>query len=113
MKALMPYLIRFFVGGMTVAGVSLLANVSPRISGLLAAFPAVFLTALVLIRFSAGHGQTVHFARGGIHGAIGTMLTAVVTLAGLLANLPWYAAIAGGLIAYASYGLFIVAKSRA
>jgi|GEM_PF-4510705 len=109
-KTLLPYMVRFFIGGLAVAGISVVAKLSPHISGLLAAFPAVFLTALILIRFSDGHGKSIDFAQGGIHGVIGTLLTALATLTGLMLHLPWFMAILFGMVAYCAYVAYVAAR---
>jgi hypothetical protein len=108
MSVLLTYAIRFLVGGITVAGVSLIAQLSPHISGFLAAFPAVFLTALILVRVSDGPVPSVHFAQGGIQGVVGTLATVFATLAALLANWPWLLAMICGLAAYGTYAAYVV-----
>ena len=112
-KSLMPYAVRFLVGGITVAAVSVIAKLSPHVSGLLSAFPAVFITALILIRHSGGQTKSVDFARGGVHGVIGTFLTVTGTLAGLVAHWPWYIALLCGLAAYGGYGVYMVKRKPA
>ncbi|RIV28181.1 DUF3147 family protein [Alicyclobacillaceae bacterium I2511] len=108
-KQWIPYILRFVIGGSAVAAVSLVAGLSPQASGVLAAFPAVFLTAIVWVRLSAGRPGAVHFAKGGIQGVLGTLLTAVTTLAVLWARGPWYFAVGAGLLAYGLYIMTIVA----
>ena len=109
LKQWLPYILRFLIGGSAVAAVSVVAGMSPRVSGLLAAFPAVFLTAMVLVRVSVGRPGAVHFAKGGMQGVVGTLLTALTTLVILLLHWPWYWAVMLGFLAYSLYIVGIVA----
>jgi hypothetical protein len=99
----MASLIRFVVGGLSVVAVSLVIQVAPFLSGVLSAFPAVFLTSLVFVYLSAGQHGVRAFTKTAAWGMAATFLAVIGTVAASYGKMPWPLVIFAGFFLYALF----------
>ncbi|MCY0865678.1 MAG: DUF3147 family protein [Sulfobacillus sp.] len=99
--------IRFGLGGLVVAVVSLLARLAPAVSGILAGFPAIFFTSLVIIGISHGKSAAIHFSSTAVWGMLGSILSVLSVWAGLKAGLGWPWLIVLGILTYGGFVWFL------
>ncbi|MHB1610175.1 MAG: DUF3147 family protein [Sulfobacillus sp.] len=111
-RSITLFLGRFLVGGMVVAAVSLIETRAPRISGLLAGFPAVFLTALLFIHWFGGKKEAMRFSSTALYGMFGGVLTVLTVIVGLMAQWPWPLVVVLGGLSYVAFVIVMVYRER-
>ena len=75
-------LLRFILGGAAVAISYLVTVVSPWeiLGGIFAAFPAVMITAVLMVGLSSGSKNAANVARGSVYGMIGCVVCVATVL---------------------------------
>lgn len=93
-------LIRFLLGGTAVMLSYLITVVSPWkiLAGIFAAFPAVLLTAILMVGIASGSKKAGEIARGSVFGMIGGFVCVVTVLLVLKMSQDWILSIVLGLI---------------
>ena len=93
-------LLRFLLGGSAVALSYLVTVISPWkiLGGIFAAFPAVMLTAVLMMGISSGSKKAANIAKGSVFGMIGGIVCVVTVLLVLQASGNWMFSIISGFI---------------
>ncbi|MDQ0199617.1 DUF3147 family protein [Neobacillus ginsengisoli] len=108
--------IRFLLGGTAVSLSYLITIISPWkiLAGIFAAFPAVMLTAVIMVGIAAGTKKATNIAKGSVYGMIGGMVCVTTVLLVLEASNNWIFSIVIGLIAWLGSSIAISSlKERA
>lgn len=94
--------IRFLLGGTAVSLSYLITIISPWkiLAGIFAAFPAVMLTAVIMVGIAAGTKKATNIAKGSIYGMIGGMVCVTTVLIVLEGTNNWLFSIVIGLLAW-------------
>lgn len=93
-------LIRFLLGGTAVTLSYLITVISPWkvLAGIFAAFPAVMLTAVIMVGIGAGTKKATNIAKGSVYGMIGGIICVTTVLLILEKTNNWLLSILTGLI---------------
>lgn len=93
-------LIRFLLGGSAVTLSYLITVVSPWkiLAGIFAAFPAVMLTAVIMVGIGAGTKKATNIAKGSVYGMIGGVICVTTVLLILETTGNWFLSILTGLV---------------
>jgi hypothetical protein len=94
--------IRFILGGAAVSLSYLITVVSPWkiLGGIFAAFPAVMLTAVIMVGIAAGTAKATNIAKGSVYGMMGGMVCVITVLLVLEATGNWGFSIVAGLLTW-------------
>jgi uncharacterized membrane protein (GlpM family) len=101
--------IRFLLGGTAVSLSYLITVISPWkiLAGIFAAFPAVMVTAVIMVGIAAGTKKATNIARGSIYGMIGGIVCVTTVLLVLESTNNWILSIVTGLISWLGSSLCI------
>jgi threonine/homoserine/homoserine lactone efflux protein len=108
--------IRFLLGGTAVSLSYLITVISPWkiLAGIFAAFPAVMLTAVIMVGIAAGTKKATNIAKGSVYGMIGGMVCVTTVLLVLETTNNWIFSIIIGLLAWLGSSIAIsTLKERA
>src|SRR4051794_30319124 len=108
--------IRFLLGGTAVSLSYLITVISPWkiLAGIFAAFPAVMLTAVIMVGIAAGTTKATNIAKGSVYGMIGGIVCVTTVLLVLEATNNWIFSIIIGLLSWLGSSLAIsILKERA
>jgi hypothetical protein len=96
----MDLLIRFLMGGTAVMVSYLITVFSPWkiLAGVFAAFPAVMLTAVLMVGIASGSKKASTIAKGSVFGMMGGVVCVITVLAALQLSHNWVLSIVLGLI---------------
>ena len=111
-RALTLLFLRFLVGGSVIAVVSLISAHAPRLTGLLAGFPAVFLTALLFIHGFSGTHEARKFSSTAVYGMAGSVFTVLAVIVGLTVQWPWPLVVVVGAITYIGFVMVMVIRQK-
>ena len=106
---MMDLLIRFFMGGTAVMVSYLITVLSPWkiLAGVFAAFPAVMLTAVLMVGIASGSKKASTTAKGSVFGMMGGVICVITVLAALQLSHNWILSIVLGLILWLSSSVAI------
>lgn len=92
--------IRFILGGMAVMLSYLVTIVSPWeiLAGIFAAFPAVMITAVLMMGITSGSKHAAQVAKGSVYGMIGGVVCVATVWLGLKISDHWVFSICLGLL---------------
>lgn len=95
-------LIRFIFGGTAVMASYIVTIVSPWeiLSGIFAAFPAVMLTAVIMVGIKSGSEKAAQIAKGSVYGMIGGVVCVLAVLFALQQGVSWIASILIGIVCW-------------
>jgi hypothetical protein len=101
--------IRFLLGGTAVSLSYLITVISPWkiLAGIFAAFPAVMLTAVIMVGIAAGKKKATNIAKGSVYGMIGGIVCVTTVLLVLEATNNWVFSIVTGLLSWLGSSLAI------
>lgn len=93
-------LIRFLLGGTAVMLSYIVTIISPWkiLGGIFAAFPAVMLTAVLMMGISSGSKKAANIANGSVYGMIGGIICVTSVLLVLQVSGNWVLSIFSGLV---------------
>jgi uncharacterized membrane protein (GlpM family) len=93
-------LIRFILGGTAVMLSYIVTMVSPLeiLAGIFAAFPAVMITAILMMGITSGSKHAAQVANGSIYGMIGGVVCVVTVWLGLKMSDQWIFSVCLGLL---------------
>ena len=93
-------LIRFLLGGTAVMASYLVTVISPwkMLAGIFAAFPAVMLTAVLMVGVASGSLKAANIARGSVFGMMGGVVCVATVLFVLQTSQNWFFSISLGLL---------------
>jgi hypothetical protein len=96
----MDLLIRFLIGGTAVMLSYLVTVLSPWkiLAGIFAAFPAVMITAILMVGIASGSKKAAKIAKGSVYGMVGGVVCAVTVLITLQMSQKWLFSIIIGLV---------------
>jgi len=102
-------LLRFILGGAAVAISYLVAVVSPWeiLAGIFAAFPAVMITAVLMVGLSSGSKNAANVARGSVYGMIGCVVCVATVWTSLTITNKWGFSIILGLLLWLASSVII------
>lgn len=94
--------IRFLLGGTAVSMSYLITIISPWkiLAGIFAAFPAVMLTAVIMVGIAAGTKKATNIAKGSVYGMMGGLVCVTAVLLVLESTNNWAFSIIIGLLAW-------------
>lgn len=97
---MMDLLIRFLMGGTAVMLSYLITVFSPwkMLAGIFAAFPAVLLTAILMVGIASGSNKASSIAKGSVFGMIGGVVCVITVLITLQLSKDWILSIFLGLV---------------
>lgn len=103
-------LIRFFLGGTSVMLSYLVTVLSPWkiLAGIFAAFPAVMLTAVLMVGIASGSNKAGRIASGSVFGMIGGVVCVITVLLVLQSSHQWVLSIILGLVLWLGSSIAIV-----
>jgi hypothetical protein len=101
--------IRFLLGGAAVSLSYLITIISPWkiLAGIFAAFPAVMLTAVIMVGIASGTKKATNIARGSVYGMIGGIICVITVLITLETSENWIFSIILGLLFWLGSSLTI------
>ena len=107
-------LLRFILGGAAVAISYLVTVVSPWeiLAGIFAAFPAVMITAVLMVGLSSGSKNAANVARGSVYGMIGCVVCVATVWTSLTITNKWGFSIILGLLLWLASSVFISSCKR-
>jgi hypothetical protein len=102
-------LMRFIFGGAAVSLSYIITVISPWkiLAGIFAAFPAVMLTAIMMVGLASGTKKAADIAKGSVYGMIGGIVCVTTVLLALQATDNWLFSITLGLILWLGSSLAI------
>lgn len=102
-------LIRFLLGGTAVMLSYIVTIISPWkiLAGMFAAFPAVMLTAVLMMGIASGSKNAAKIANGSVYGMIGGLICVATVLVVLELSSNWIFSIVFGLITWLCSSIFI------
>jgi hypothetical protein len=112
----MDYLIRFLLGGTAVMVSYLITVFSPwkLLAGIFAAFPAVMLTAVLMVGLASGSHKASNTAKGSVFGQMGGVVCVITVLTTLHLTNNWALSILLGLVLWLGSSITIsVIKEKA
>jgi hypothetical protein len=94
--------IRFVIGGTAVMLSYLVTIISPwkMLAGIFAAFPAVMLTAILMVGLASGSKKAATIARGSVYGMVGGIICVITVLTSLQISGNWFFSIILGIIVW-------------
>jgi hypothetical protein len=100
---------RFILGGAAVSLSYLITVISPWkiLAGIFAAFPAVMLTAVIMVGITAGTMKAANIAKGSVYGMIGGIVCVTTVLLVLESTNNWGLSIVTGVLAWLGSSLAI------
>ncbi|WP_042353041.1 DUF3147 family protein [Bacillus massiliigorillae] len=108
--------IRFLLGGTAVMLSYVITVVSPwkLLAGIFASFPAVMITAVLMVGIKSGSKKASYIAKGSVYGMIGCLVCVITVLAILQAGGSFAASIIIGLIFWlgSSVGISFIKLNR-
>ncbi|MGG3563658.1 DUF3147 family protein [Neobacillus rhizosphaerae] len=101
--------IRFLLGGTAVSLSYLITVVSPWkiLAGIFAAFPAVMLTAVIMVGIASGTKKATNIARGSVYGMMGGIICVITVLLTLQSTSNWLLSITIGLLSWLTSSIAI------
>ncbi|MFD0825938.1 DUF3147 family protein [Neobacillus sp. M.A.Huq-85] len=101
--------IRFLLGGFAVSLSYLITIISPWkiLAGIFAAFPAVMLTAVIMVGIASGTRKATNIAKGSIYGMMGGSVCVTTVLLVLEGTNNWGLSIASGILAWLTSSIAI------
>lgn len=95
-------IIRFILGGTAVSLSYIITIISPWkiLAGIFAAFPAVMLTAVIMVGISSGTKKATNIAKGSVYGMMGGIVCVTTVLLVLEATNNWFFSIAIGVLSW-------------
>lgn len=98
----MDLFIRFVIGGTAVMLSYLVTIISPwkMLAGIFAAFPAVMLTAILMVGLASGSKKAATIARGSVYGMVGGIICVITVLTSLQISGNWFFSIILGIIVW-------------
>ncbi|MFS0784452.1 DUF3147 family protein [Bacillus sp. 1P06AnD] len=101
--------IRFLLGGSAVSLSYLITVFSPWkvLAGIMAAFPAVMITAVIMVGIKSGSKKAACMAKGSVYGMIGCLVFVMIVLWSLERHIPWSGSILLGLVGWLSSSVAI------
>ncbi|WP_413300489.1 DUF3147 family protein [Bacillus sp. 1P10SD] len=101
--------IRFLLGGTAVSLSYLITVVSPWkiLAGIFAAFPAVMLTAMIMVGIASGTKKATNIARGSVYGMMGGIICVITVLLTLQSTSNWLLSITIGLLSWLTSSIAI------
>jgi hypothetical protein len=101
--------IRFLLGGTAVSLSYLITIVSPwkMLAGIFAAFPAVMLTAVIMVGIASGTKKATNIARGSVYGMMGGIICVITVLLTLQSTSNWLLSITIGLLSWLTSSIAI------
>lgn len=101
--------LRFTLGGFVVVCVYLISLTIPlkALSGIMAGFPAVMLTALILVGKEKGHLEAATMAHAATRGLWGTTLGSLTMGILLSLHFNWLEALTAGLVVWALFATYL------
>ncbi|MFZ0444001.1 MAG: DUF3147 family protein [Bacillus sp. (in: firmicutes)] len=102
-------LLRFILGGAAVAISYLVTVVSPWevLAGIFAAFPAVMITAVLIVGLSSDSKNAANVARGSVYGIIGCVVCVATVWTSLTITNKWGFSIILGLTFWLASSVFV------
>jgi uncharacterized membrane protein (GlpM family) len=96
------FLLRFLIGGMTVALSYIASALLPweTLGGIFAAFPAVMVVAVLMVGISQGSGKASEIAKGSVFGMTGCAICVVTVLYALQLTGSWWLSLLLGLVSW-------------
>ena len=93
---------RFLLGGTAVMLSYLISVVSPWriLAGIFAAFPAVMITAVIMVGIKSGSKKAAYIANGSVFGMIGGVVCVITVLLGLQISGNWLFSICIGIFSW-------------
>lgn len=93
-------MIRFILGGTAVMLSYIVTMVSPWeiLAGIFAAFPAVMITAVLMMGVTSGSKHAAQVANGSVYGMIGGVVCVVTVWLGLKMSDQWFFSVCLGLV---------------
>lgn len=93
-------MIRFILGGTAVMLSYIVTIVSPWeiLAGIFAAFPAVMITAVLMMGVTSGSKHAAQVANGSVYGMIGGVVCVVTVWLGLKMSDQWFFSVCLGLV---------------
>ncbi|NRD79336.1 DUF3147 family protein [Bacillus sp. BRMEA1] len=91
---------RFVLGGTAVSLSYIITVFSPWkiLAGIFAAFPAVMLTAIIMVGIASGTKKATNIAKGSVYGMIGGIVCVTTVLLSLKETENWILSISTGLV---------------
>ncbi|MDR6123822.1 MULTISPECIES: DUF3147 family protein [Bacillaceae] len=101
--------IRFLLGGTAVSLSYLITIISPwkMLAGIFAAFPAVMLTAVIMVGIASGTKKATNIARGSVYGMMGGIICVITVLLTLQSTSNWLLSITIGLLSWLTSSIAI------
>ncbi|MEH7438361.1 DUF3147 family protein [Neobacillus drentensis] len=101
--------IRFLLGGTAVSLSYLITIISPwkMLAGIFAAFPAVMLTAVIMVGIASGTKKATNIARGSVYGMMGGIICVITVLLTLQSTSNWLLSISIGLLSWLTSSIAI------
>ncbi|MEH7300123.1 DUF3147 family protein [Neobacillus drentensis] len=101
--------IRFLLGGTAVSLSYLITIVSPwkMLAGIFAAFPAVMLTAVIMVGIASGTKKATNIAKGSVYGMMGGIICVITVLLTLQSTSNWLLSITMGLLSWLTSSIAI------
>ena len=102
-------LIRFILGGAAVMVSYLITIISPWkiLAGIFAAFPAVMITAVLMVGIASGSKKAAKIANGSVFGMIGGVVCVATVWTVLQVSANWALSIVLGLVFWLGSSIFI------
>jgi hypothetical protein len=96
----MDLLVRFLIGGTAVMLSYLVTVLSPWkiLAGIFAAFPAVMITAILMVGIASGSKKAAKIAKGSVYGMVGGIVCSITVLIALQMSQNWLFSIIIGLV---------------
>jgi hypothetical protein len=106
---MLDLLIRFLMGGTAVMLSYLITVFSPWkiLAGVFAAFPAVMLTAVLMVGLASGSKKASNTAKGSVFGMMGGVVCVITVLASLQLSHNWILSIVLGLLLWLASSVMI------
>ena len=101
--------IRFLLGGTAVSLSYLITIISPwkMLAGIFAAFPAVMLTAVIMVGIASGTKKATNIAKGSVYGMMGGIICVITVLLTLQSTSNWLLSITMGLLSWLTSSIAI------
>ncbi|MCR2822048.1 DUF3147 family protein [Lederbergia panacisoli] len=102
-------LIRFTLGGTAVMLSYIVTIISPWkiLSGIFAAFPAVMITAILMVGVASGSKNAAKIAKGSVFGMIGGVICVTTVWLGLMVSNNWFFSVMLGLVCWLGSSLLV------
>ncbi|MBS4220203.1 DUF3147 family protein [Bacillus sp. FJAT-49711] len=102
-------LIRFILGGTAVMFSYIVTIISPWkiLSGIFAAFPAVMITAILMVGIASGSMNAAKIAKGSVFGMIGGVICVTTVWLGLIISNNWLFSVMLGLFCWLGSSILV------